>query len=257
MSITTFSKFYYLPEITASSNKINFSEASSGELEATLNNGGYTMEEGSVELKRALEAVGQFTYTVDFNRATRRYSIASASSFSLLITSGTNAGDTGYGLFGFSGPDVVSVTSASGALAGFGYEPQFILQDYVASSENEFSVDATVNQAANGTVEVFQFGTERFVEMNIRYIHDSAIGNSVFKADANALANAIGFLSHCRKKLPIEFMPDADSESSFENLLLESTPDSKDGVGFKIKELVNVNLPTWYETGVLKFRKLD
>lgn len=257
MSIKTFSKFYYLPEITAETNKLSFKEGASGEITATINIGGYTMEDAAVELKKALESTGEFSYTVNFDRTTRSYSITAASSFSLLIQSGSTTGNSGYSIFGFTGTDLISVTGATGAVAGFSYEPQFKLQDYVASNENEFAVDATVNQAADGTVEVFQFGTESFVEMNIRYIHNSNEGNDVFRADVNAVANVLAFLSHCRKKLPLEFMPDKDTPNTFEDLLLESTPDSKDGVGFKLKELIDINLPTWYQTGVLKFRKLN
>lgn len=78
--------------ITSENNKLDFQEASSTPLVATLSNGAYTPNELAVELKSQLESAGNETYTVSFDVVTRKFSISHAGSYlDLLFGSGANA----------------------------------------------------------------------------------------------------------------------------------------------------------------------
>jgi len=52
-------------------------------------------------------------------------------------------------------------------------------------------------------------------------------------------------------------MANTADRSTFEKVILESTGESKDGVGFKIKEMYDQGLPGYYESGTLVFRVVE
>lgn len=256
MALGTFSKFYYGFEITFTNNKFDFDEGS-GELTAELDIGIYTAEQIADELKIQLDAVGTKTYTVTFNRSTRKFTIAAnTGTYSILISSGSNATNSCYDDLGFTGVSdkTGSITYTSDDVAGSEYNPQFWLQDYTAPTEWYEKNDASVNQTAGGTVEIISFGDVQYTEFNILFITDLAMDGRVIKNNPNGVDEANTFMQFATKRGPIEFMPDSSSPSTFYTVTLESTPENSKGTAYKLKEETGKNLPGIYTTGKLKWR---
>lgn len=255
--INTFSKFYYGYTITEDNYLLDFSEGG-GELTAELAIGSYTPTEFSVVVKTALDTAGEFTYFVTFDRATRKFEIEAEDTFSLLLSSGSHAEDGPWELMGFTGSDRSGFSHYTGdSASGSVWAPQFKLQDYVPSSDLQQAVDATINKSASGRVEVVKFGTEKFIEMNVRFITDIAQDGTVLKTDESGVANARSFLQFAVTKSPFEFMPDVSDANTYETVILESTPESATGVGYRLREMYDKGLPGYYETGKLKLRVLE
>ena len=255
MSLSTFSLFYYGFEITRNNNIINFDEGG-GELTATISIGKYTATTLQTAVKTALDAVGADTYTVVFDRVTRKYTISSTGTFSLLLGTGTQRGLSPFVLMGFaSGVDLSSAAShVSDSEAGDIYEPQFILQDYVEADHIKEKVDSTIHESANGNIETVSFGTRRFVEMNIMFITDKPGDNVVIKNNSTGVADAVRFLDSLITKGDVEFMENIDSKGNFLTLKVESLNGNSNGTGFKLIEETGRNLPGYYKTGLIKFR---
>lgn len=259
MALNTFSVFYYGFTFDSTNNKLDFSEigGSSG-LQATLNTGSFTLTDTLSEIKTALDAAGTGTYTVSVNRSNRRITIDGPSGgFALLTNTGLGSGSSPWSLLGFDTTSdqtgATGYTSASGA--GLAYEPQFYLQDYVSNDDFQELVDANVIESANGTIETVAFGTRNFIECNISYATNiSQPENNVIKDNGSGVTDLRNFMKDITKKRPFEFMPDISSRESFFKVLLESSAQSRDGTGYKLRELYTRGLPGYYETGVIKMR---
>lgn len=258
MSLSTQSLFYYGHEITSDNYLIDFDEGD-GELTGELDLGSYTPTEFIAEVKRVLDATGDLTYTVSFDRDTQLITIESDSDFSLLTNTGTHTGTSPWTLLGFStaadysGDDNYEGSSASGS----SYYTQFVPQSYVSPDDLQKSVDATVHESASGDVQVFRFGTISFIEMNLTYITSTTTTGSSIRNNTTGLADAQAFLQYITKKNRIEFMPNSSDTSSFYSVILESTTEDSKGVGYRLKELYGRGLPGFFETGLLKFRVLE
>jgi hypothetical protein len=257
MALSTFSCFYYGFEITSENNRINFSEGA-GELTATVTVGSYTHTDVIAAVATALNNVGGLVYTVTLNRATRAITIAATGTFSLLTTSGTQSANSPFSLLGFTGADKTGLSTYTGTASGFNYEPQFRLQEYVPLEHWTGAALASVNKSASGRVEVVKFGDESFMQCDIKYANNVIQpDNDIIKSNASGVEDLLSFMNFLITKGPIEFIPDIDTPNTFYKLLLESTPDSKDGVSFKLKERYDQGLPDWYDTGILKFRQVE
>lgn len=259
MAANTKSVFYYGHLITEDNYQLDFDEGS-GEIVAELNVGSYSLTEFVVELERALNAASQLPqeYNITLDRDTRRLTVTASNSFSLLVFSGTHSGTSVFPLMGFTGADRASNTTHQGDTgSGSEYLPQFELQQYTPTSNWKNPTSANVNIASSGEVEVVRFGEVQFMECNIAWITN----NDVSKADwidnnPTAVEDTIAFLEAATKKNRIEYMEDRDNRSVYETMILDKTKESKDGVGYKLYELINKKLPDWYETKMLTFRKL-
>lgn len=256
MSITTRSVFYYGHNVTSTNYTIDFNDGSVRQ--AQLDIGAYTLTDFAVEVARAMTEVGGQTYSCAVDRATRKLTISATSNFSILTTSGDSLGTSAFTLMGFSGADKTGTNTYQGS-AGSGSEflPQFLLQDYISADDWKENINAAVNQAASGVVEVITFGSVYFMQCNVTLQTDidQGTGNAI-ETDASGVDNLRTFLEYCTTKSPIEFMEDRSSRNTFIECLLESTPEDQKGTGFKLKELYGRNLPNYYETGTLKFRRL-
>lgn len=257
MSLTTHSKIYYGHTVDETNNAIDFKEGVP-ELNATLNTGEYTLEDYATEVERALNVAGALTYVVTVNRSTRRLTISAGAVFSLLISSGSRVGTTAFTMMGFTGADLTGLSSYTGnAASGSSFSTQFILQDHVPSSNFIRSIDATVNKAASGRVEVFRYGTERFIEFSLKFITNIVQpSGGPIRNSATGVADTLALMDYLVTKAPVEFMPDESAPGTFQNVFLESTPEDSKGVGYKLKELYDRGLPGYFETGVLRFRVL-
>lgn len=262
MALDTFSIFYYGFTIDSTNNLMDFNEigGSSG-LQAVINTGSYTLTDFLVEVKTALDAAGTGTYTVTANRSTRVITITGPSGgFSLLTNSGGGVGSSPWSLMGFSSAsNLTGSTGYSGASgAGYAYEPQFKLQDYISNDDWQELVDVNVIESANGDIETFAFGTRNFIQCNIMYATNIAQPDSlIIKSNTSGVAALREFMVDITKKRPFEFMPDISTRSTYLEVLLESTPDAKEGTGFKLKEMYGKGLPGYFETGALVFRILS
>jgi len=257
MSLTTHSAFYYGFAVTSANNKINFNEGAA-ELTAAIAVGEYSMTGYATAAAAALNVAGALTFTVTFSRVTRIMTIAAGSNFTLLISSGANAGSSAFATLGFSGADVTgAATYAGGTAVGTSYNTQFILQDHIASANFVRATDATVNTSASGRVEVFKFGDSRFVQANIKYATNTTTTAGPVRNSATGVAKLQSFMDYLITKGPVEYMADESSVGTFQTLILESTPDDSKGTGYTLKELYGQGLPGYFETGTMKFRVLS
>jgi len=257
MSLTTIPAFYYGYEITSDNNNININEGS-GELLATISNGKYSLTDFVTAVKTALDAASTLpqAYTVSVNRTTRQITIASAANFDILIDTGSQSGTSPYTLMGFTGSsDLTSTTTYTGdSASGSSYIPQFWLQSYTDKDHFQELIDASVNESANGDIETVSFGTRKFVEFELKFITDKPGDGKVIRNNPSGVADCVSFFQEITKKGNFEFIPDKDSPSTFDKVILESTPSSSKGIGYKLKEMVNQSLPGYYETGSIKLR---
>ena len=258
MSLKTFSIFYYGHTVTQSNYNINFTEGAGPEQTAELNIGEYSLEDFADEVKRALDAQGALTYTVSVNRATGTLSISATGVFGLLVATGSQFGTSAFPLMGFSGGDSTGLNNYTGNNScGSQYEPQFILQDHIPTTAFQSTVETSINKAADGNLEIINFGTEKFLQCNIKYITNIPQDGQIIKSNRTGYEDAVSFMQYITTRAPIEFMANINNRLSFETVRLESTPDFSNGTGFKLKELYDKGLPDYFDTGVLKFRLIE
>jgi hypothetical protein len=255
MSINTFSCFIYGHTITSANNAIDFDEGGS-ELQATIDNGDYTLTEFAVAIKTAMDAVGALTYTVSVNRATRAITIASSSNFTLRCLTGSRAATTAYTLMGFdiasnkTGTLTYTGTLASGSI----YCPQSKLFDYISSDDWNEKNDAVSNESASGVVQVVYFGDTEYMQCNIRFATNKTVRTeqSVIQNQTNGKNNLRTFMQYAITKAKLEFVPDLSDMNTYEKMILDKTEESSAGTSFKLKELENG--PGYFETGKLIWR---
>jgi hypothetical protein len=257
MSLSTFSLFYYGFEITNDNRFLSFQEVAPTEIVAEIETGDWTATELAVKIKQALDLAGTQIYFVEFDRNLRRYTISAAGNFTLLVGNSTSGGSV-FSTIGFTGADRTGANSYTGnEQAGDAYEPQFILQDYVPSSNLKRLVSPAINKAASGRVEVVRFGVERLAKMNIKFATNLPQDGTVIKNNPTGVEDLERFLTFAINKIPFEFMPDIDNKNNFETVLLESFFANESGTGFELIELYDKNLPGYFETGVFTLRRLE
>lgn len=255
MALNTFSSFYYGYNIDDTNNIIPFSEGGD-ELSANIEIGAYTLTEFLVAVKTALDSAGENTYTASVDRSTRVITISSTGTFSLLVSSGTTIGTSPYQLMGFTGgSDLTGQASYSAPSAsGYKYEPQFVLQDYVSPEDYQEYADASVNESSSGLVEVLSFGLRSFIEMNIKFITDIPQDGTRVKSNSTGVQDARQFFQYITQKFSFEFIPDLANPNTFYKVILESTPQSREGIGYKLRELYGRGMPGYFESGVITLR---
>ena len=95
------------------------------------------------------------------------------------------------------------------------------------------------------------------MECNIKWVTNIDVSKTDWiDNNPTAVDDLRTFMDAITQKGTIEFMEDRDTRSIFETMILESTPESSDGVGYRLFEFTKgKKLPDWYETKMLKFRK--
>jgi len=261
MTIQTRPCFYYNYEVTELNFAIDFDEGS-GELQASLRQGFYTLESLATELQRAMNASGtvrEYEVTVDRNARVLTIEETSALTFNLLFASGSRSGITAAALISFQAVDTGLSGSHTGTEAtGSVFEPQFLLQSYVDNVDFQESVSATRNESSAGIVEVCRFGIRNYIEFNITFQNNSTQKNlGPIEYNETGKDDLVDFLRWVTQIGGIEMMKDRNNKDSFISLLIERTPTSTSGTGYRLRELYNRGLPGFFETGVLRFRVLD
>ncbi len=255
--INTVSLFYYGHTVDATNNLIDFNEGAS-DLIGTLNFGSYSLTEYAAEVARALNAAGDNVYTATLNRTNRKLTIAADHNFSLLGSTGAHPNVSAFSMMGFSGDHTSAATYTGASGSGSVYEPQFLLQDYVDKDHYQKAVDATVITSASGAVEVVKFGLNEFFMLNIRFANNIPQPTSgPITSNLSGVTQLKALMDYLITKAPIEFIPDENSPSTFEKVILESTPDDGKGVGYKLKERTDMMLSGYFDTGVLTMRVVE
>lgn len=254
--IHNFSKFYYDFEVTQDNLNLPFDEGS-GEIVAAVQRGSYSPSKGLLAVTTALNGIGTQGYSVTLDRITRLVTISASANFTLPVQS-TAIQNNIFSLLGFNGADRTGSNVYTGdSPTSMVYTPQFKLQGFIPAEINKKSIDPTVKKTADGSVEVVRFGVERFIEMEIMYATNMPMDGKVIKNNPSGYDDLILFMDHITRKSQVEFMPDADSPEIYQNLILESTPNDRDGLGYQLKELYSKGLPDIYETGRLIFREFE
>lgn len=254
--LRTRSSFIYGYSIGNSNFALDVNEGA-GELQASLNIGSYTFGELANEVSRQLNLVGGQEYTVTVNRADRTFTISAPGNFSLLAATGSRLGVTAFTILGFTSDKTGSNSYTSDVATGTEFRPQAHLQDYIDFENNQSAQAASVNITAGNLVQVVSFGTQKIAEMNIKFQTNQLGSSNYIEADAQGLENLRAFLLFATQKNRIEFFKNRDDKSSPIKVILESTPSSRDGVGFKIREISSIGIGSgWYESGLLQFRQV-
>lgn len=254
MSISTFSKFYYGFDVNENNYLLDFTDTGGVNL-ATVQIGSFTLTNGLTQVADAMNDAGDQAYSVTMDRSTRLVTISAPGVFSLEVGSGPSSGASIFSTIGFTGSDRSGSNSYTGNLpVGTSYEPPFILQDYIVPEHFQDSIDPTVKTSADGTVEVVRFGTENFLQASIDWVTNLPMDGKLIKSSPTNVEQLVSLMDFLTTKSPFEFIPDESDPNTFINLLLEKTPDSTNGTGFKLKELIGRNLPGFYQTGILLFR---
>lgn len=259
MSISTHSIFYFGHTVDQDNYAIDFNEGGA-ELQADLAIGGYTLTEFAAEIERALNEAGALTYTVTVTRATQVITVAASGTFSLLASSGTRTGTGAFELMGFTATDKTGAATYTGSVAsGSSYDTQFILQSYVDSAHFKKGRNPTVLQSASGAVtEIFKYGDDMFFKFNFKWVTDIRMPEDGWiRWRPTGVASLVTFMDYLITKAPVEFMPDEDDVDTYYKVVLESTPEDKNGVGYQLKEATDRGLPGFFETGVLTLRDLS
>lgn len=252
--ITTKPVFYYDYRINANQQFLNIDEGS-GDISIELTPNNYSAQALANEVSRALSEQGGQDYTCTFNRSTRSFTISAAAPFDLLITSGANIGLGAFSVIGFTGADQTGQITYTGRAAGKEFIPQFPLQDYVDFDDFKEFAEANINESASGEVEVYSIGTRSFMEFNLTLATDIDQGlNGIVRTDPTGVAKLRDFINYCITKGDLEFMKDETDRATFQTIILESTPLSRTGTGYKLNELYGRGLAGYFETGLLKWR---
>lgn len=253
MSLFTRPIFYYGFEVTVNDIYINLDEGI-GEITALVTTGNYSFTGLAQAIASALNLIGGQEYTVTANRETRTYTISAPGNFDLLFDSGSNAGLSVASVIGFDDSDKVGANSySSDNVAGSQFIPQFPLQSYVSPDDFEEFASSNVNESASGRVETYSVGRRRFYEFNIRPITNNKLKNY---NNQQAVDNTRAFLRYCITKGELEIMEDPNDKNSFSTIILERTPRSQQGTGFKLIELYGNGLTGFFESGLLTFREV-
>lgn len=257
MSIITKSKFLYGFTIDDDTQGLSFNEGGS-ELVATILVGEYTFGSFATAIANALTTAGSQTYSVSVERDTRTMTVSATSTFSLLVSTGSNAGI--FAFMGFTGADRVGDSSYVGdSSAGSEYIPQYLLQQYISTDHYKEAVSASINESGSGNnIQIVSYGTRQFMECNIKFATNinQGTGNPI-ETNLNGVENLVSFMDNITGKTKLEFIPDINLSTTYESFILESTPSDKNGIGYKLKELYSMKLPNYYQTGTLKFRKIQ
>jgi hypothetical protein len=259
--IYTKSKFYYGHTVTADNRAISFSEDNVNELIAELKIGNYSLTSYAQEVRRAMNEVsGGNNYEVSLDRNTRILTISGDNPFTLLTQTASIILISAFRMMGFNDlQDLTGFNSYSGQFgSGDVYAPQFFLQDYQDFRFNQKTASANVNQSASGLVEIVSYGNVKLMSCNIKYINTyTQPDNSIFENNPNAIDETLTFLEYLITKGRIEFIADRDDANEYTECILDSTSKEQNGTAFELRELYSQGLNGYFETGLLRFRKIE
>jgi hypothetical protein len=257
MSLSTNSAFIYGFYIDSSNFYFDFSEdGGTTELTAELTLKDYSPETIADELALQMTEVGALTYTAAFNRTTRKSTISAGANFVVLPETGTHSGTSCASLFGFTEDTSAASSCESDTTAGEIWEPQFFLQDYIPFGYDIKAANATINQSANGEVEVVQWGSISCMSCTVEFITNKTLVDSPILNDGSGVSNALAFMNYAITKKLVQFIPDVATPSTYTNCILESSSGNTNGTGFILEEMIKQKLAGYFTLNKLKFREV-
>lgn len=261
MALGTHSVFYYGYVVTADNQYINFKEGAGAEKTAVVPVGTYSLTRFIQVVALALNNASSISWGVTVDRSTRLITILPDTTASLLFATGSSAAKSLRVLLGFAATDFnnLAVFFAT-APSGSAYRPQYKLQDYKDKTEVQKLINATVNKSASKQyVSVQHFGVESWYMFNIKYITNRDVSGSdeFYKNNPTAVEEAKAFLQWVTQKYVVEFMPDENNTAVYDRMYLDKSAQDNDGVGYELKEYNDLNLPNFFETGLLTFTVID
>lgn len=252
--------FYFGHTITQDNQNIPFIEDGDAQNRvAVLNVGAYSLSDFVLEINRALNATGSQEYLVGLDRDTRIISIsATDKTFDLQVADPEYTEISTYSLMGYTTDKTGLMSYIGDEASGESFQPQFILQKYIDFQDDQSSNQVTVNESASGVVEVVKYGNINIMSCNITLqTNIPQSENAPILNDLNGEDNLRSFMQYIVTKAPIEFIRDSEDANSFDECFLESTAKDKSGTGFVLKELYARKLIGYWESGTIKFRKLN
>ena len=252
------SKFYYGWLIDNTNKYIDFNDGA-GIKTAILKVGYYSSGDLIIEIKKKMDALSTLDFSIIFNRTTRRFAISSTSNFSLLFATGPYFALSTAALLGYSASNKTGASSyLAESVSGFEYSTQFYIQSYKDTSTNRKAIDGTINKSASGAIEVIKFGNERFMEGEFLFITNIVQESiSIIRTSTQGREDFIQFIEWCTEKAPVEFIKNENDPSTFQTLVLESTPSDSKGLDYDLIEMYDRGLAQYYRSGVLKFRLIS
>lgn len=257
--IDSYSAFIYGHAVDSTNNYIDW-DIGGSEISVQMNVGEYSLTDFCTEIARAMNSANQGTYAVTVNRTTGIITVTkSAGTFRFLASTGSHVGTSVFSLMGFAAVDGTLAASQTGSLrSGSLWLPQFKAQDFVHFDNQQSAVDGSVKKSASGRVEAVSFGNQKLMDCNFKFITNiQQTLNDLIVSDSSGVENARAFMEYAVTKKDMEFIPDRNDYDTYYKVILESTPESQDGLGFKLKEQYQNGLRDYYETGVLKFRLIS
>lgn len=259
--LNSYSSFRYGHEITNINNLFSFDEGS-GELNAELRVGSYTLTDFASELSRAMNEVSEiennYETTIDYENGL--ITVSGDANFSILLSSSTLLALSVFSLVGFTSTlDLSGANSYQGdSRSGKIYFTQYPIQDFVDLDERESLAAASINIPANGNfVETITYGDERILEANLKYVTDIPMAEGApIRNRPNGKAELVDLLRSLIRKQPIEFCKDENDQISFNKLILEETSGNRTGTGYFLKRMRSQKLRDYFEIK-LTFREIS
>ena len=251
MALSNPSLFLYGFEVTNQNASLDFRAMSLGPiLQATLNNGFYSLSSLAVEIVRAMQAVDSAnTYTVLVDRSIaggtqNRVQISTSGSYlDLLFLTGPRAASTCAPLIGFNQSDYTGLLTYTGSFsAGTPLIPNWTGKQYLAPDFWQ-KVFGQVNVSASGVKEAIVFNVQKFFQVQFQYI-PSATWSSAWTPLFNWMI----------QQREIEFTPDITMPSEFFECTMETSSADGKGLAFKAREMLSETMPNLYDTGIMSFR---
>lgn len=250
MALRNASLFLYGFQVTENNRSIDFQAASGGPvLKASLTLGYYSLSALCTEIKRQMQVADPaHTYTVSVDRSVaggreNRVSVATSGAFlALLFGSGERAASSVAPLIGFQGTDRTGATSYQGTgSAGTRLIPSRVGHNYLPP-EAMRKTFGTVNVSASGLKEAIVYATQKFWQVQFKYV-----------PEAEALSDWSQLLTWAIAQRPVEFTPDVSDPERFFVGTLEQAGGDSNGLSFQINEMLPA-FPFKYDTGLMKFR---
>lgn len=248
--------FVYGFTFDSSNNRFDIDEGG-GQLTVTIPLGSYSISKFCLELQKALNVVGTLGYTVSLNRSNFSIKIeAQTGQFKILGETGDSFVYSCLPVMGFEKVDTNDDSVHIGSPVPNIYRFQFPPQSYVPADKNKGLTSATVVRSASGNnVSVQYFAEERFIELEIKLANNiQQHSGSPLRTNRQGIEDLTSLMDYLISLEVVEFIPDDTNPENFYKVRLESTPESQDGVYYKLKEHWDMNLPNYFTTGILKFR---
>lgn len=252
--IETKSKIIYGIEITSENRHLDFIEGSTS-YSAELRPGRYTLNTIAREVATALNAAGLFSYSCSVDRATRKLTISASGRFQLIAVNPPHSGNAAIMIGFVANKTGFNIVSDNGL--GKVYTPPRYLQDYEDPENNLAAISESVNESADGSVEVFSLGEKRICEFNIDYITDNAAAYDFLENTSGMIAKTRDLLTYLSKKGPIDFIPDKTSPEIFYTLIMDKNAYNAKGTGFRLFEMQGLGHIKMWETKTMTFRVVD